>query len=84
MRVRGHPASKEMSRLDNRLHLVVEQLLTETAGYVAVHAAGGGELDYVGALRDLLTRGAAAVVRLNKSAGWPALLKRLNLTPAMS
>jgi hypothetical protein len=63
VRVCGHPASKEVSRLDNRLHLVVEQLLTETAGDVAVHAASGGELDHVGALRDLLARGAAAVVR---------------------
>ena len=62
VRVRGHLAAEEVRRLDDRLHLVVEQLLAETAGDVAVHAAGRGELDDVGALRDLLAGGATAVV----------------------
>ena len=62
MRVRSHLAAEQMSRVDDGLHLFVEQLLAEPAGDVAVYATGGGELDHVGALRDLLADRAAAIV----------------------
>ena len=60
--MRGDLAAEEARGLDDRLHLVVEQLLSEAAGDVAVDAAGCGELDDVRALRNLLADGAAAVL----------------------
>ena len=63
VRVRGGLPSEQVRRVDDGLHLVVEQLLTQPAGDVAVDPAGGGELDDVGTLRDLIADGTAAVVR---------------------
>ena len=63
MRVRRDLAAEHVRRIDDRLHLLGEHLLIQSAGDVAVHAARCGELDDVGALRDLLAHRAAAFVR---------------------
>ncbi len=60
--VRGHLATEHVRGVDDGLHLVSKHLLIQAAGDVAVHATGRGELDHVGALRDLRTDGAAAIV----------------------
>ena len=57
-----HLAAEQARRVDDGLHLIVEQLLVQPAGDVAVHPAGRRELDHVGALGNLPAGGATAVV----------------------
>ncbi len=62
VRMRGDLAAEHVRGVDDRLHLVREHLLIQPAGDIAVHAAGGRELDHIRALRDLLAHCAAAFV----------------------
>ena len=62
VRVRGDLAAHGVGGLDDGAHFLVAELLLDAGGGVGEHAAGGGDLDDVGAGLDLAAHGAAAVV----------------------
>ena len=62
MGVGGDAAAEGVSGLDDGAHLVRHHLPVEAARYVRKDAAGGGELDHLGAGRNLLAHRPAAIV----------------------
>lgn len=55
--VAGDLAPHHVRGFDDGFDLVVEHLLAEARGGVGEHAAGGGDLDEIGALADAFARG---------------------------
>jgi hypothetical protein len=62
MRMGGDTAAHHVRRLDDGPELRVRELLPEAGARVRQHAAGGRDLDQVGAHPNLLAHRAAAVV----------------------
>ena len=62
MRVRHRFAAERMRGLDDGVHLFLRELLADARRRVGEHAAGGDELDDVGAALDHFAHRAPAIV----------------------